>query len=140
MAEVRNCPSCGGIFYYTGIRDVCPLCVMAEEEMYNKVYEFLRRRENRTASAEQIVKETGVSTKLLYKWVRKGHLHPSKFPNLGYPCDSCGLLITIGKICEKCTNSLKKDLDIVEAEEDTIVMNETYLAHGKYTNEIKFDS
>ncbi|MDN4606788.1 TIGR03826 family flagellar region protein [Sporosarcina highlanderae] len=140
MAEVRNCPSCDGIFNYTGIRDICPLCAREEEEMYDKVYKFLRRRENRSATVERIVQETGVSTRLLYRWVRKGHLHPAKFPNLGYPCDSCGKLITSGKICDKCTNSLKKDLDIVEAAEDTIVMNETYLAHGKMRHEIKFDS
>lgn len=141
MAEIRNCPSCKGIFNYTGIRDICEMCAKEEQEKFEEVHQYLRRRENRAAKVERIVKETGVSTKLLFKWVRKGHLHPSRFPGLGYPCDNCGELITTGKICETCTNKLKSQLDAYEASQETIIeMNETYLAHGKKNNEIKFDS
>ncbi|SOC34953.1 TIGR03826 family flagellar region protein [Ureibacillus acetophenoni] len=115
MAEIRNCPSCGEFFNYTGIRDICHKCAQNEEDMYQIVYRFLRKRENRAATVERIVEATGVQEELLYKWVRKGRLHPAVFPNLGYPCDNCGRLTNKGKLCQNCTDDLKSDLRTFEA-------------------------
>lgn len=115
MAEIRNCPSCGEFFSYTGVRDVCYKCYLKEEEMYQIVYRFLRKRENRAATVDRIVEATGVERELLYKWVRKGRLHPAVFPNLGYPCDNCGRLTKKGKLCERCVEELKADLRTFEA-------------------------
>lgn len=115
MAEIRNCPSCGEFFNYTGIRDICHKCAQNEEDMYQIVYRFLRKRENRAATVERIVEATGVQEELLYKWVRKGRLHPAVFPNLGYPCDNCGRLTNKGKLCQDCTDDLKSDLRTFEA-------------------------
>jgi flagellar operon protein (TIGR03826 family) len=115
MAELKDCPSCGEFFNYTGVRDVCAKCAMNEEKMYEVVYKYLRRRENRAASIERIVEETGVTETLLHKWVRKGRLQPAMFPNLGYPCDKCGKLTSSGKLCEGCTNEIKNDLRTFDA-------------------------
>jgi len=115
LGEVRTCPSCGEFFNYVGVRDVCYKCAQKEEEMYQIVYRFLRKRENRAATVERIVEATGVDKELLYKWVRKGRLHPAVFPNLGYPCDNCGRLTTTGKLCERCAKELKNDLRAFEA-------------------------
>ena len=115
MAELRNCPMCGAFFNYTGLREVCHSCAQKEEDLYQVVYRFLRKRENRAATAERIEEATGVDRELLYKWVRKGRLHPAMFPNLGYPCDNCGRLTNKGKICEKCTENIKSDLRTFEA-------------------------
>ena len=57
----------------TNVR-VCTKCAQQEEEMYQIVYRFLRKRENRAATAERIEEATGVDVNLLYKWVRKGRL------------------------------------------------------------------
>lgn len=115
QAELRNCPTCDGFFNYTGIREVCTKCAAEEEKMYEVVYRFLRKRENRSAIIEQIVEATGVTEELLYKWVRKGRLQPSMFPNLGYPCEKCGKLTTQGKLCISCTDDLQSDLEKLEA-------------------------
>ncbi len=115
MAEIRNCPSCDTFFNYTGVRDVCHNCAQKEEELYQIVYRFLRKRENRAATVERIEEATGTDRELLYKWVRKGRLHPTIFPNLGYPCDNCGRLTSGGKICEKCQNMIKSELRTFEA-------------------------
>lgn len=115
MAEVKTCPKCGEFFNYTGLRDVCYKCGKEEEELYQVVYRFLRKRENRAATVERIVEATGVSEELLYKWVRKNRLHPAIFPNLGYPCDQCGRLTQKGKLCERCIDELKEDLRTFEA-------------------------
>lgn len=115
MGELRNCPTCDNFFNYTGVREVCIKCAQAEEKMYEEVYSFLRRRENRAASIETIVEKTGVTETLLYNWVRKGRLQPARFPNLGYPCDSCGALTTSGKLCAPCTDKLQTELKQFEA-------------------------
>lgn len=115
MAELRNCPMCQEFFNYTGLREVCHNCAQKEEDMYQVVYRFLRKRENRAANVDRIVEATGVDRDLLYKWVRKGRLHPAIFPSLGYPCDNCGHLTTKGKLCDKCQNDLKADLRTFEA-------------------------
>lgn len=115
MAELRNCPMCGTFFNYTGLREVCHSCAQKEEDLYQIVYRFLRKRENRAANIDRIEEATGVERELLFKWVRKGRLHPATFPNLGYPCDNCGHLTNKGKLCDKCSDSIKSDLRTFEA-------------------------
>ena len=60
MGELKNCPSCNEFFNYTGIREVCNKCAVNEEKLYENVYRFLRKRENRAATIERIVEVTGV--------------------------------------------------------------------------------
>lgn len=137
MAELRECPVCKDYFNYTGIRDICHKCALKEDELYQIVYRFLRKRENRAANVDRIVEATGVSQDLLYKWVRKGRLHPAVFPNLGYPCDNCGHLTTKGKLCEKCQNSIKSDLRTFEAAKefrDDIVARDRGTYHADKRN------
>lgn len=88
---------------------------MNEEKLYEIVYRFLRKRENRAATVERIVEATGVEESLLHKWVRKNRLQPAMFPNLGYPCDNCGKLTTVGKLCNNCTEALQSDLRKLDA-------------------------
>lgn len=116
--EIRNCPTCGAFFNYTGVRDTCVACAQKEEKIYEEVYRFLRKRENRAATVERIVEETGVDIELLYKWVRRGRLQPTNFPNLGYPCEKCGKLTTKGKLCDSCQTELKNDLNQFEAAQE----------------------
>jgi flagellar operon protein (TIGR03826 family) len=118
MAELINCPSCGGLFIKSNLRDTCDKCFKEEEKMYETVYQFLRRRENRAASIERVVEVTGVSEDLIHKWVRKRRLHPTHFPNMGYPCDKCGTIIPNGKLCNDCSHELSSDLKQFEAQEE----------------------
>src|SRR3954469_9632170 len=118
MAELRDCPTCGDFFNYMGLREVCSKCAASEEKMYDEVYRFLRRRENRAATIERIVEVTGVTETLLHQWVRKGRLQPALFPNLGYPCDNCGKLTTTGKLCVGCTADINNELRTFEAAQE----------------------
>jgi len=111
MAGLENCPRCGSLFVKNNFRDVCENCYKEEEKKYEIVSKFLRKRENRAAMITTIVEATQVEEELIYKWVRKGRLHTTHFPNLGYPCSKCGTLIKEGKLCKSCTSELKKDLN-----------------------------
>ncbi|MFL8936255.1 TIGR03826 family flagellar region protein [Rossellomorea oryzaecorticis] len=115
MSEITNCPRCNALFMKNKFRDVCEKCYKEDEKMYETVYQFLRKRENRAATMETIMEKTGVEEELLYKWVKKGRIQTKLFPNLGYPCDKCGKIINNGKLCQGCADSLKRDLQQFEA-------------------------
>ncbi|MDQ0214959.1 flagellar operon protein (TIGR03826 family) [Oikeobacillus pervagus] len=117
MDEIINCPSCGELFLKNSIHDVCRKCYLEEEKAFEIVYKFLRKRENRAATLERVVEATGVEEELIHKFVRKGRLQTTQFPNMGYPCDRCGMIIHKGKLCAKCIDSLKHDLKVHEQEE-----------------------
>ena len=108
-----------------------PKCWKKEEEDYQIVYKFMRKRENRAATIMQIVEQTDVKEELILKFIKKGRLHPTQFPNLGYPCDKCGRIIKKGKLCEKCANELRDDLEIFHKEEqrkqEILEREKTYL-------------
>lgn len=117
MDQLANCPNCNDIFVKGQFRDLCVKCWKREEEDYQSIYQFIRKRENRAATIEQIVRNTGVKEELIIKFIKNKRLQIASFPNLGYPCDKCGHIIRKGKLCDKCTTELQGDLETFQAEE-----------------------
>lgn len=117
MGDISNCPKCSAIFLRTKFRDVCDKCFKEEEQIFEKVYQYIRKKENRKARMEQVIEDTGVDEELLIKFVRMGRLKTSQFPNLGYRCESCGSFIQEGKFCTTCTNNMQNQLKTFEQEE-----------------------
>ena len=124
MSQLDNCLNCGQVYIKNNFRDVCMDCYKQEEEHFQKVYKFMRQRQNRTATMEQVVDETGVSEELIVKFIRKGRIHLAQFPNLGYPCDRCGTLIREEKLCVSCKKDIHTQLtEVVREEERTLELN-----------------
>jgi hypothetical protein len=71
MADLANCPNCGKLYVKNPMRDVCDDCYKKEEAAFDRVFAFLRKRENRAATVETIVAKNDVTKELVYKWVRK---------------------------------------------------------------------
>jgi len=117
VPDVINCPSCAKLTVKSKFRDVCEECYKAEEKIFDAVYRYMRKRENRAATIPQIIEATGVEEALLLKFIKNGRLQQAHFPNLGYPCDKCGGIIHSGKICGKCVQELKAELEIHAKEE-----------------------
>lgn len=109
MGEVANCPRCNAIFY-KGIKSVCNECYQKEEEAFNTVYSFLKKKKNRTASINEVVAATDVEKDLVLKFVKEQRLRKGMFPNMMYPCQKCGTDINEGKLCSNCAEGIKKDL------------------------------
>ncbi|KAB2336782.1 hypothetical protein F7731_10545 [Cytobacillus depressus] len=118
MAELINCPNCSSIFVKNQFRNVCDQCWKEEEKCYETVYQYMRKRENRAATMNQVVEATEVEEELLLKFIKAGRFKLTQFPNLGYPCDKCGAIIREGKLCDKCTDELRKDLAEHNLEEE----------------------
>ena len=117
MENISNCPKCNDIFVQSQFRDVCQKCWKQEEADFETVFKFMRRRENRAATIEQVCTQTGVEEELIYKFIKKGRLQTVQFPNLGYPCDKCGHIIRTGKLCGKCQDELRKAINDHDKEE-----------------------
>lgn len=118
MAEFGNCPRCGDIYVLNNVREVCPNCYKKEESDYEKVYQFIRKKHNRTAQMDEVVDATGVERSTIYKFIKKGRIKIAQFPNLGYPCAKCGTIIREGNLCNPCLTGIQKDLKNIEKEED----------------------
>ncbi|WAA09783.1 TIGR03826 family flagellar region protein [Fervidibacillus albus] len=115
--ELANCSRCGKVFVKTSIRDVCETCYQEEEAAFEKVNQFLKKRENRTASMAQVIEATGVEEELILKFIKKGRIRLIQFPNLSYPCDKCGAPIQKGRLCENCQREFRTELEQFEDEQ-----------------------
>ncbi|WP_026559735.1 TIGR03826 family flagellar region protein [Bacillus sp. J37] len=116
MGELANCPKCNTLFVQSQFRTVCDKCFKEEEQAYETVYKFLRKRENRKAQLDEVVDETGVSKDLILKFIRQGRIQLINFPNLGYPCEKCGKTIREDRLCEECKEGIHKQIHQLEQE------------------------
>ena len=116
--ELDNCPNCDAIFVKSAFRDVCEACAREEDADFEEVYQYIRKRANRTASMKQVIEATGVAEERIVKFVKNGRLRLSQFPNLGVPCEKCGAPVKDGgRLCTLCAKELRTDLAQFELEE-----------------------
>lgn len=115
-----NCPRCGKLFL-RGVRTVCPECYREVEEEFKRVYEYVRKSENRQRDIYEVSEATKVSVDQIIEFIRSGRLSVADYPQLAYPCESCGeVLITEGRICERCRKKLSAEIRQSYAEEEAL--------------------
>ncbi|MDQ0254525.1 flagellar operon protein (TIGR03826 family) [Evansella vedderi] len=117
MADLLNCPNCGKLFV-KALRSVCNDCAKEVEEKYNKVYQFIRKRENRRATIDEVTEGTDVEQSLIIQFIREGRIHLSQFPNLGYPCEKCGVMIREQRLCHSCAKDLRQGLHTIDRQKE----------------------
>lgn len=115
MADLQNCPNCGKLFV-KALRHVCDACAREVETKFDRVYRFIRKRENRQASMDEVNEGTGVEKDLIVQFIREGRLHLARFPNLSYPCEKCGANIREGRLCTSCRDDIHAGLKSLEKE------------------------
>jgi len=101
--SLRNCARCGKVFASTG-GGLCPDCSAEEEKDFVEVRDYLRG--NPRATVAEIHEETGVREELILKFIREGRLVSLRAENLEIPCVVCGALITKGRVCAQCSESI----------------------------------
>lgn len=110
MNVLDNCPRCGKVFV-RGVRNVCPDCYAQVEEEFKRVYDYVRKSENRKRNIYEVSDATDVSVNQIMEFVRSGRISISEFPQLAYPCESCGeVLIVEGRLCENCRKKLSSEV------------------------------
>lgn len=131
MGELANCPRCGKLFVKNGIRDICDECYKKEEEQFDKVYKFIRKRENRSATLKQVNEGTGVPEDIIIRFIKQGRLRTKMMENLTYPCERCGAPIHEGRLCEKCQKEIQNDIKAEQAK-DGVSQNQNQI-HTYYS-------
>ncbi|WP_096437079.1 TIGR03826 family flagellar region protein [Alteribacter populi] len=115
MAELSNCPRCDALFVKS-LNNVCQKCYREVEEMFETVYTYIRKKENRKASLQEVHVATGVDEEQIVRFIKEGRLHLAQFPNLTYPCEKCSNPIREGRICNPCLTGIQSDLKQAESE------------------------
>ena len=108
----KNCPICGKLFFATGTMRVCRDCLEKEHDMEMSVVGYVRQHPDCTIP--EIVKEVGAPEKMIRRLIKEGRFVEAggKFT---YPCEKCGAQISVGKICQKCEDALKAELQEANA-------------------------
>lgn len=107
--EVKVCRGCRKMFQYVMGDELCPKCKQIEEELFQKVKEYLRQ--NPGANMYMVNQETGVSAKLLEKFLRQGRLEVAPDSPLAMSCERCGRKISTGRYCIVCKSEVTQDLN-----------------------------
>ena len=108
MPEVRNCRRCRKIFMYVTGPQICDACKKLEDEEYEKVRAFVK--EFPGANIQEVSRETGVSTHLIYRFLREGRLEVSESSPITLQCENCGVRIKSGRFCISCSKRLANDM------------------------------
>src|SRR5690554_2211216 len=112
--NIVNCPRCGKIFA-RGIREICPACTKDIELEYETCVKYLR--ENKGATIHDVSNETKVSVKQITKFLKEGRISLYNMPNLGYPCEVCGIMVREGGMCDDCRKRLAKDVNNINEQD-----------------------
>ena len=102
------------MFQYVSGPSVCPKCRKLEEEMFQKVKDYLRK--NPGAEMHRIAEETEVSVALIEKFLRQGRLEVTADSPIRLSCERCGVEITSGRMCAKCQNEIQGEINEVRKE------------------------
>lgn len=106
---LKNCAKCGRMFSANMDQKFCEKCSVNDDELFKRVREYIY--DNPSCSIPEVAEATEVEENLILKFLRQGKLE-LKGEGVGYGCERCGISITSGRYCDKCsyelTNGLKE--------------------------------
>ena len=106
--EIKGCKSCKSLFQYVAGPQICPKCKNLEEEMFQRVKEYLRQ--NPGESMNIVSEQTEVSVSLIEKFLKQGRLEVTPDSQITLTCEMCGKRITTGRFCSSCKGEIKQGL------------------------------
>jgi uncharacterized protein len=104
LTNLGNCFRCGKLFLK--IRDICQDCYQKQEDNFVLVNDYLRN--HKSGTIQEVSDETGVSIAQIRQFILANRIQVNNFPNLTYPCDTCGSQIKEGKKCHSCMVTIKE--------------------------------
>ncbi|RKN78873.1 flagellar protein [Paenibacillus ginsengarvi] len=105
--NLSNCPQCGKV-YVTNHYKLCANCLRDIEDQYRKCVDYLRQ--NRRCNLNELSEGTGVSIRMIIRFIREGRISTKDAPNVQTPCESCGEPIRDGTLCVGCRSKLSRDV------------------------------
>lgn len=133
--NVRNCRKCGRLFNYVAGMPICPACKDKLEEVFQVVKKYIR--ENPRADMKEIAEACNVETGQIQQWIREERLEFTSDSPVKLPCENCGAPIMSGKYCDKCKQSMAKNLsDAIDKPKVTVTTHERKKQDG--ANKMRF--
>ncbi|MCL6547699.1 MAG: hypothetical protein K6T30_02170 [Alicyclobacillus sp.] len=120
---IANCARCGRVFNQVA-RNICPGCIAEEEKAFQQIRQYLRTHP--LANVEEIAEGTGVDLPVVISLLESGRLSLRE----PYPCERCGEPITSGRLCPRCTRTLKDSLSA--ASRSLVEERQTYIPLGTH--------
>lgn len=114
MLMVDHCPKCGKVFQ-KNLRNMCQECTKAYDNLLNACHTYLR--DHRKATTEELSEATGVTDQQLMAFVKDSRLPLYSYPNLTYPCSSCGSRIRQHNMCIPCRGRITEDINRMKEQE-----------------------
>lgn len=105
--DIRNCKRCGKIYRYDGF-SLCSSCRRNDEVDFKKVKEYIYDFPG--ANISEVHEATEVDIDKIIGFLREGRLEVAEEGNLLLECERCGVSITTGRFCDKCTSELQSEL------------------------------
>ncbi|MDQ1146314.1 ribosomal protein L32 [Bacillus sp. SORGH_AS 510] len=65
-------------------------------------------REYPGSTIQEVSDETKVTVAQIREYILAGRIVMGSFPNLTYPCGTCGSMIRSGKICKSCSTQINQ--------------------------------
>lgn len=87
---------------------ICPACKEKLEQKFQNVKKYIR--EHPQADIKEVAEECEVEVGQIQQWIREERLEFTSDSPVKLPCESCGEMIRSGRFCEKCKNSMAKNL------------------------------
>lgn len=102
--DVRNCRRCKKIFNYITGAPICPACREELEAQFQVVKKYVR--DHRGVSIQEVAEACEVDPSQIRQWVREERLEFAEGSMSGMACESCGVMISSGRFCDKCKAAL----------------------------------
>jgi len=104
--NVRNCKKCHKLFNYAFGPIICPDCLSAEEELFQKAKKYVQ--DNPGCDIKELAQNVEVDAHQINQWIREERLQFSEDSPIRIACEGCGAMIRSGKYCEACKNDIAK--------------------------------
>jgi ribosomal protein L32 len=111
---VANCPGCGQVFQ-KNLRNLCMSCMKTYDNEFDACIKYLRM--NRKATTEELSSASAVAKKRIIAWIKEKRLSIRDYPNLTYPCSSCGGPENQHDICTSCRTRFTKEIREMQEKE-----------------------
>ncbi len=106
--EVITCKKCGKLFNYVSGDRICPSCMKALDEKFAEVKKFVY--DNPRVGINELAEQTGVSIRMIKRWIREERLCFTEDSPVGIECEKCGATIKTGRFCKSCKDKISNEM------------------------------
>ncbi len=122
LDSFKQCRICRRVFQYPGYgAQICPMCKKEDNEMFERVKNYLR--DNPGSTLYVTAEACEVEESRIREWLKEERLEYTGTGETGLTCEHCGRPIRSGRLCDECRMSfaktageMKRSLDKPEAE------------------------